>query len=89
MTTIVEKLMHSKIGNREIKEEDIGILTPFRQQKIMIEKYLQSTNNHTTVGTIEAFQGQEREIIILTTVRSQIFEHNNKRHIGFLSNPKV
>lgn len=79
--------MHSKIGNREIKGEDIGILTPFKQQKIMIEKYVQS--NNITVGTIETFQGQEREIIILSTVRSKIFEHNNKRHIGFLSNPKV
>ncbi|CAD1469051.1 unnamed protein product, partial [Heterotrigona itama] len=86
VTTIVEKLMHSKIGNRKIKEKDIGILTPFKQQKIMIEKYLQS--NNITVGTIETFQGQEREIIILSTVRSQIFKHNNKRHIGFLSNPK-
>ncbi|KAK9309806.1 hypothetical protein QLX08_000626 [Tetragonisca angustula] len=83
---IVKKLMNSKIGSREIKGEDIGILTPFKQQKIMIERYVQS--NNITVGTIETFQGQEREIIILSTVRSKIFEHNNKRHIGFLSNPK-
>ncbi|KOX74484.1 Putative helicase mov-10-B.1 [Melipona quadrifasciata] len=83
---VVKELMLSKIGNRKIKGEDIGILTPFKQQKIMIEKYVES--NNITVGTIETFQGQEREIIILSTVRSKIFVHNNKRHIGFLSNPK-
>ncbi|XP_043507496.1 putative helicase mov-10-B.1 isoform X2 [Frieseomelitta varia] len=82
---IVNKLMNSKIGSREIKEEDIGILTPFKQQKIMIERYV---TNNITVGTIDTFQGQEREIIILSTVRSKVFEHNNKRHIGFWSNPK-
>ncbi|XP_058807171.1 putative helicase mov-10-B.1 [Phymastichus coffea] len=40
------------------------------------------------VGTVELFQGQERKIIIMTTVRSKLLLHDGKQHLGFLSNPK-
>lgn len=84
-----KKLVHAKIGNRKIKPEDIGIITPFRQQKIMIEqKLIKSKLTNITVGTVEIFQGQEKEVILLTTVRSKVFQNNGKEHIGFLSNPK-
>ena len=43
------------------------------------------------VGSVEEFQGQERTVIIITTVRSdpesQDFER--KFNLGFLGNPKV
>ena len=55
----------------------------------MIEKNFKGTRLHgIDVGTVETFQGQEREIILLTTVRSKVFTHDGKEHIGFLSNPK-
>jgi len=45
------------------------------------------------VGSVEQFQGQERKVIIISTVRSEsnplrsIYEA--KFHLGFLDNPKV
>ena len=43
-----------------------------------------------TVGSTEEFQGQERRIIIITTVRSQpdLLQHDFKHKLGFLRNPK-
>lgn len=43
------------------------------------------------VGTVEEFQGDERVIIIVTTVRSKpdLLEMDEKFNLGFLDNPKV
>lgn len=90
MVYYTKKLLSAKFGTRKIQENDIGIVTPFRQHKLMIERRLsERTINNVTVGTVETFQGQEKEIIIFTTVRSETFEHEGVKHIGFLSNPKV
>merc|ERR1719510_1334255 len=43
-----------------------------------------------TVGSTEEFQGQERRVIIITTVRSQpeLLQHDFTHKLGFLRNPK-
>ncbi|MFS8002630.1 putative DNA helicase [Helianthus anomalus] len=87
---VVEVIMNLK--DRGIKNEDIGVITPYRQQVLKISKALEMNvaGSEIKVGTVESFQGQEREVIIVSTVRSTI-KHNetDKRHcLGFLSNPR-
>ncbi|KAJ7954859.1 Regulator of nonsense transcripts 1-like [Quillaja saponaria] len=72
-----------------LREEDIGIITPYRQQVLKIKNTFDSLSmSNIKVGSVEQFQGQEREVIIVSTVRSTI-KHNEFDRIhclGFLSN---
>ncbi|XP_011861509.1 PREDICTED: putative helicase mov-10-B.1 isoform X2 [Vollenhovia emeryi] len=85
----VDMLIKTGFVKRAIIPKDIGIVTPFKQQQQDISRHLTAMNlKDITVGTVETFQGQERNVMILSTVRSQIFEHDGKEHIGFLSSAK-
>ncbi|XP_014214561.1 putative helicase mov-10-B.1 [Copidosoma floridanum] len=85
----VMKLVGKHLGNSVVKQSDIGIITPFTQQKLKLKNALAQKNfENIDVGTVELFQGQEKDIIIMSTVRSKIFKHDERYHIGFLSNPK-
>jgi len=74
-----------------IKQEEIGIITPYAKQaqKIRLALMLR-TWDEVMVGSVEAFQGQERRVIIISTVRSSHeWVMSDRRHnLGFLSNPK-
>ncbi|CAD6208719.1 GSCOCG00003526001-RA-CDS [Cotesia congregata] len=86
----VKKLLHKKLGSKIVMPEDIGIVTPYKLQRSIMHKALEYHNlNNISVGTVEVFQGQEKDIIIISTVRSVIYKtEENTFHIGFLSNPK-
>ncbi|XP_027360164.1 probable RNA helicase SDE3 [Abrus precatorius] len=85
----VIEVVRRLIANGEITEEDIGIITPYRQQVLKIKQTLENLDMpDVKVGSVEQFQGQEKEVIIISTVRSTI-KHNefDKVHcLGFLSN---
>ncbi|KAK7308013.1 hypothetical protein VNO77_41569 [Canavalia gladiata] len=77
------------ISGGKLGEEDIGIITPYRQQVLKIKQTLENLDMpNIKVGSVEQFQGQEKEVIIISTVRSTI-KHNefDRVHcLGFLSN---
>lgn len=60
--------------NLGINHKDIGIITPYLDQANLI-----SNKTDVEVKTVDGFQGREKEIIIISTVRS-----NKKGKIGFL-----
>ncbi|XP_043268497.1 putative helicase mov-10-B.1 [Venturia canescens] len=85
----VKDLLRSKIGGRSVRQDEIGIVTPYRLQRQKLHDELENRNwKDVAVGTVETFQGQEKDIIIISTVRSVLYAHNGRLHIGFLSNPK-
>ncbi|XP_011306724.1 putative helicase mov-10-B.1 [Fopius arisanus] len=86
----VKKLIGSNLGGRVVEKSEIGILTPYKLQKAKIVEALEANGiKDLPVGTVEIFQGQEKDIIIISTVRSVLYRGTGgKIHIGFLSNPK-
>ncbi|KAJ0981677.1 hypothetical protein J5N97_009932 [Dioscorea zingiberensis] len=80
-----------KLTSTGLSEAEIGIITPYRQQVLKLKKALESLEMpDLKVGSVEQFQGQERQVIIISTVRSTI-KHNGfdlAHNLGFLSNPR-
>ena len=67
----------------EFNDKSIGIITPYDSQKNKIKNALYDNNinsNNIIVDTIDGFQGMERDIIIVSLVRS-----NNFGKIGFVN----
>ncbi|XP_037051434.1 putative helicase mov-10-B.1 [Bradysia coprophila] len=65
----VELLMQPEKHN--LNQCDIGIVSPYRLQCNMIRKRChQNGYRHITIGSTEQFQGQERKVMIMSTVRS-------------------
>ena len=72
-------------------EDDIGIITPYQQQAKVIRNMLNDSNVKVPkVGTVEEFQGQERNIILLSTVRSSasVILQDRKHGLGFVQSSK-
>jgi len=70
-------------GSDAAKPRTIGIITPYSAQKLLLEQNLPQMppGLQCTVDTVDAFQGAERDIIILSCVRS-----NSSGELGFLTN---
>ena len=67
------------------------MITPYRRQVQKMRQLLRKNNlQEVTVGSTEEFQGQERKVIILTTVRSNpdFIQLDKLANIGFLKNKK-
>ncbi|KAF2285412.1 hypothetical protein GH714_003619 [Hevea brasiliensis] len=87
----VVELINKLTAMGNLNEADIGVITPYRQQVLKLKKALDDLDMpNIQVGTVEQFQGQERKVIIVSTVRSTV-RHNefDRLHcLGFLSNPR-
>ncbi|VFQ78197.1 unnamed protein product [Cuscuta campestris] len=87
----VVEVIRNLIDHKGLRGEDIGVITPYRQQVLKIRRVLEgSSAKEVMVGSVEQFQGQEREVIIISTVRSTVKhnEHDKLYYLGFLSNPR-
>ncbi len=76
-----------KVGRQRVIEEriDVGIISPYRAQVQYLRRLLRSNayfkplRSLITVNTVDGFQGQERDIIVISLVRD-----NDQGDIGFL-----
>ncbi|XP_013400593.1 RNA helicase Mov10l1-like [Lingula anatina] len=89
----VMKYLQALVNNPlcAITFNDIGIITPYRKQVEKIRLLIDKLGmEKVKVGSVEEFQGQERRVIIISTVRSNESKMGFDRrfNLGFLSNPK-
>eukprot|EP00117_Sycon_ciliatum_P039642 scpid9001/ scgid29262/ Putative helicase Mov10l1; Cardiac helicase activated by MEF2 protein; Cardiac-specific RNA helicase; Moloney leukemia virus 10-like protein 1 len=74
-----------------LRMDEVGVITPYRKQVEKMRQFLGTVSlEDVKVGSVEEFQGQERPVIVISTVRSQesLLAFDHKHQIGFLSNPK-
>ena len=76
-----------KIGKERLMEErvDVGIISPYKAQVTLLRRLLKRDafwkpfRRLISVNTVDGFQGQERDVIVISLVRS-----NERGEIGFL-----
>jgi helicase MOV-10 len=87
----VVEVIRRLTASGNLSEEDIGVITPYRQQVLKLKNALENLEmTDIKVGSVEQFQGQEKKVIIISTVRSTIKHNEFDRTycLGFLSNPR-
>lgn len=80
-----------KLYKRNVNPNDIGIITPYVAQIQYIKLIFEALGlPQTKIGTVEEFQGQEKPIIIISTVRSSESNllEDQRYTLGFIKNPK-
>ena len=87
LTLLTLQAYFELIGRQRILDErlDVGIISPYRaqvqllRQKLKRREFFKPYRRAITVNTVDGFQGQERDIIVVSLVRS-----NDEGQIGFL-----
>ena len=83
LNMIVEEL--AILDEVQLIQTSIGIISPYKEQVLLLHsllfsyEYLAKYKNNISIHTVDGFQGQERDIIAISMVRS-----NDTGEIGFL-----
>ncbi len=78
----------NKLGTHHVLDEriDVAIISPYRAQVQFLRRLIRNTQffrpfrHLITVNTVDGFQGQERDVVLISLVRA-----NDAGNIGFLS----
>ena len=87
LTISLLQIYFQRIGKQRILDDsiDVGIISPYRAQVQYLRRLLKKRTffkpfrHLITVNTVDGFQGQERDVILISLVRA-----NDKGQIGFL-----
>ncbi|NXA05303.1 SDE3 helicase, partial [Sapayoa aenigma] len=101
LVNYLRKLLQSggKRGCPTVSPREIGIISPYRKQVEKIRTAITKVDSvlrklpdisQLKVGSVEEFQGQERRVILISTVRScsTYLQFDETFRLGFLKNPK-
>jgi len=75
---LVKHHVEMLIGSN-IPQSDIGIIAPYSAQVSLLKSLMREQYPGVEISTVDGFQGREKEVIVLTLVRS-----NDKFEVGFL-----
>ncbi|RAP47214.1 MAG: hypothetical protein BZ135_02560 [Methanosphaera sp. rholeuAM6] len=68
-SSLVVSIVKSLLSNN-IPEEEIGVITPYKKQKLYLQKLLDSEEINVECDTIYRFQGREKDVILLSFCKS-------------------
>ncbi|WIA14327.1 hypothetical protein OEZ85_002857 [Tetradesmus obliquus] len=80
-----------ELRRNPVAASHIAVITPYRKQVQKIRTLLVAKGHGgVLVGSVEQLQGQERRVVIISTVRSEpsYLEHDAKHRLGFVGNAK-
>ena len=78
-------LLVKHLGNNVLPDKSIGIIAPYKAQTEILRDLIKENpafdevRDNISINSVDAFQGQERDIIYISLTRS-----NDKNEIGFL-----
>ncbi|XP_021920403.1 putative helicase mov-10-B.2 isoform X4 [Zootermopsis nevadensis] len=87
----VGKLLEGGPSREPVEQKDIGIIAPYIRQVYKLKYRLKQKGwENVEVGTTEIFQGREKRVILISTVRSNrnLLAHDSKFGLGFVANAK-
>ena len=71
--------LHSLITTSHLSPSSIAVITPYASQLSLLSALIRPLFPQVELGTVDGFQGREKEVVILSLVRS-----NEKGEVGFL-----
>eukprot|EP00966_Prymnesium_polylepis_P117375 2712583-Prymnesium_polylepis.2 len=84
---VLDALLNGRGGGARLRPSEVGIVTPYKAQERLLLNTLQGADDggdgapsSAEVATIDSFQGREKEVIILSCVRANVWGH-----LGFLA----
>ncbi|KAH8602786.1 P-loop containing nucleoside triphosphate hydrolase protein [Bisporella sp. PMI_857] len=80
MEAALVKIHVQNLVDAGVKPEDIAIVTPYNAQLALVSRLLKEAFPGIELGSVDGFQGREKEVVIVSLVRS-----NSKREVGFLA----
>ena len=78
---VVVKVVNDLLAPGDLSSEDIGVISPYAGQVRLIRSMVDDQIEGLEVKSVDGYQGREKEIIVLSTVRA-----NEAGKVGFLSN---
>ena len=79
----VAQLLEGLMDGGELRQDDIGIITPYAGQVRAIRDSVPTRYDEVEVRTVDGYQGREKEVILFSCVRS-----NSQGNVGFLSDSR-
>ncbi|KZF23554.1 P-loop containing nucleoside triphosphate hydrolase protein, partial [Xylona heveae TC161] len=76
---ILVKFHVKALADAGLKPEDIAVVTPYNAQLALLSQSLKESFPGIELGSVDGFQGREKEAIVVSLVRS-----NDKHEVGFL-----
>ncbi|KAL0066361.1 hypothetical protein AAF712_006620 [Marasmius tenuissimus] len=90
--TVVKSVLEKLRSDTRIRlsDDDIGVIAPYRAQVLKLRAAFRSLDASVKVGSVEEFQGQERKVIVVSTVRSsrEFVDYDLRHTLGFVANPR-